>query len=164
MFYPREFASAPNSGVCVRVCRQQLAEQPALAGMKHLNRLEQVLARAEWSDPQIAEGLMLDQRARLIEGTMSNIFLVRDGVVRTPQLHRCGVAGVMRQIVMEQLVAVTETDLVLDDVIAADEVFLTNSVIGIWPVVRIDCLHKSRGDVTIALQRSLQTLSDHEIR
>ncbi len=77
-------------GVAVRLCRQSLSEQPALAGIKHLNRLEQVLARSEWSDAAIAEGLMLDHAGRLIEGTMSNMFLVRGGTLYTPRLHRCG--------------------------------------------------------------------------
>jgi 4-amino-4-deoxychorismate lyase len=139
-----------------------LAEQPTLAGIKHLNRLEQVLARAEWSDPAIAEGLMLDQSSRLIEGTMSNVFLVRGGVVYTPRLHRCGVAGIVRELVLQRLAAecapVREADLTLDDVSAADEVFLTNSLIGIWPVLKIDCLYKTRGDVTIAFQQSFQRL------
>jgi 4-amino-4-deoxychorismate lyase len=161
-------AVAPGvKGVRVRVCRQRLAEQPALAGMKPLNRLEQVLARAEWSDPDIAEGLMLDQHARLIEATASNLFLVRGDRLLTPRLQRCGVAGVMRRVVMEQLLPagrVEEVDLTLDDLIAADEVFLTNSLTGIRPVTQIDCLHKCCGDATIALWRSLSRLINHEAR
>ena len=91
---------AVRVGVAVRICRQRLSEQPALAGIKHLNRLEQVLARSEWTDTEIAEGLMLDSAGRLIEGTMSNVFLVREGVLYTPRLHRCGVAGVMREVIL----------------------------------------------------------------
>lgn len=169
MFFPHSFADAPHPGVEVRLCQQRLAEQPALAGMKHLNRLEQVLARAEWSEPDIAEGLLLDTAGRLVEGTMSNLFLVRDGALLTPRLHRCGVVGVMRRLVLERLapacgLTARELDLSVDDLIAADEVFLTNSVIGIWPVLKVGCLHKRRGDVTIAVQRHLQTVVDDEIR
>lgn len=169
MFFPQVFDDAPHPGVEVRLCRQRLAEQPALAGMKHLNRLEQVLARAEWSEPGIAEGLLLDTAGRLVEGTMSNLFLVRDGAALTPRLHRCGVAGVMRRLVLERLAPACglpahERDVTVDDLIAADEVFLTNSVIGIWPVLKIGCLHKRRGGVTIAVQRHLQTVVDDEIR
>ena len=170
LFFPQHFGTDhAHPGVEARLCRQRLAEQPALAGMKHLNRLEQVLARAEWSSPAIAEGLMQDTAGRLVEGTMSNLFLVRDGVLLTPSLGRCGVAGVLRRLVLERLapacgVPARELDLTVDDLIAADEVFLTNSVIGIWPVLKIDCLHKQRGDVSIALQRHLQVLIDDEIR
>ena len=164
LFYPQRFADDAHAreGVAVRLCRQRLSEQPALAGIKHLNRLEQVLARAEWSDSAIAEGLMLDVAGRLVEGTMSNVFLVRAGRAMTPPVHRCGVAGVMRDVVMHQLsaqcVPVIESDLTLDDLCAADEVFLSNSVIGIWPVRKIECIHKTIGDVTIAFQTALAEL------
>lgn len=161
LFFPQQFAddARAREGVAVRVCRQRLSEQPSLAGMKHLNRLEQVLARAEWSDAAIAEGLMLDTRGRLVEGTASNIFIVRTGRVLTPRLHRCGVAGVMRDVIMRQLaprcVPVVEADLTLDDVYSADEVFLINSLHGIWPVCKIECINKPVGDVTMAFQRAL---------
>jgi 4-amino-4-deoxychorismate lyase len=84
------------SRVCVCFRATRLSNQPLLAGLKHLNRLEQVLARAEWQDGEHAEGLMLDQAGRVIEGVFSNLFLVRDGVLITADLKRCGVAGVMR--------------------------------------------------------------------
>jgi 4-amino-4-deoxychorismate lyase len=139
-----------------------LSEQPALAGMKHLNRLEQVQARAEWSDSDIAEGLMLDTANRLVEGVMSNLFLVKAGLVATPRLHRCGVAGVVREVILNRLsmrcAPVVEADLTLDDLYAADEVFLSNSVIGILPVRKIECIHKMIGDVTIAFQAELNRL------
>jgi 4-amino-4-deoxychorismate lyase len=169
LFYPQYFAVdvRARNGVAVKLCRQTLAEQPVLAGIKHLNRLEQVIARAEWRDPQIAEGLLLDRVGRLIEGTFCNVFLVKDGALFTSRLHRCGVAGVMREIVLQQasqlLLAACERDLVLDDLYTADEVFLTNSVIGIWPVCKIDCLRKPIGDVTIALQQQLNKIIADEI-
>lgn len=165
-FFPQKFPPPIRAAAQVRLCRQRLAEQPALAGMKHLNRLEQVLARAEWSDPQIAEGLMLDGQGRLIEGTASNLFLVKEQKIHTPRLSRCGVAGVMRRIVMERLApgAVIEADLCLEDLYGAQEVFFTNSVIGIREVARIDCLRLPRGNVTIALQHSLQRLIENEVQ
>jgi len=164
IFFPQHFPPLDPlpSGIQVRLCRQHLAEQPSLAGMKHLNRLEQVMARSEWSDPNIAEGLMMDRCSRLIEGVASNLFLVRAGTVYTPRLHRCGVAGVVRDLVLHKMASdcapVFETDLMLDDLVAADEVFLSNSLIGIMPVLKIDCLHKMRGDVTIAFQQCFQKL------
>lgn len=85
-----------QQGVRLFACRTRLAEQPLLAGLKHLNRLEQVLARAEWSDAGHAEGLMLDVHERVVEGVFSNLLLVLDGTLVAPDLRRCGVAGVMR--------------------------------------------------------------------
>ncbi|HXH04565.1 MAG TPA: aminodeoxychorismate lyase [Candidatus Competibacteraceae bacterium] len=127
-----------DEGVTVRLCRQPLSLNPALAGLKHLNRLDQVLARAEWGDPDIAEGLMCDPLGRLIEGTMSNLFLARDGELLTPTLDQSGIAGVMRGLILElcrkHRIACREAVLTPGDLAAADEVFLSNSLIGLWPV------------------------------
>ena len=141
-----------SEGVAVRVNTLRLARNPALAGIKHLNRLEQVLARAEWDDPAIAEGLMLDADNHVIEATAANLFIVRDGDVITPALQECGVAGVMRaQIILLAKsigLPVMEGTLSLDDVRHADELFLTNSVIGVWPVRELDTISKPLGPVT----------------
>ena len=137
--YPQRYYDA---GVRVCLCRTRLAAQPLLAGIKHLNRLENVLARAEWSDPDIAEGLMCDVDGKLICGTMSNLFLVKEGALLTADLTHCGVAGVTRQLVIEfahsNSVPLRITALSIDDVIAADELFLVNSVIGVWQVTALD--------------------------
>lgn len=130
-----------RDGVTVRLCSTRLGSNPALAGIKHLNRLEQVLARAEWDDAEIAEGLMRDGQGRIVEGTMSNLFLVRDGALLTPRLDECGVAGVMRAAIIEWAradgLSVTECHLDDADLRRADEVFLCNSLIGVWPVRRV---------------------------
>lgn len=137
---PRPAYPAANAEQGVRLfpCATRLAEQPLLAGMKHLNRLEQVLARAEWCDAEHAEGLMLDTAGRVIEGVYSNVFLLKDGILLTPDLCRCGVAGVMRAELLAQAESLgmrcEVRDISLDELLAADEVFLCNSLYGVWPV------------------------------
>jgi 4-amino-4-deoxychorismate lyase len=152
-----------GSGVGVRVCRLRLGHNPVLAGIKHLNRLEQVLARGEWDDPGIHEGLLLDEDERLVEGTMSNLFLIRDGILMTPDLTRCGVAGILRTVVMELAASVPMPvevrALGLNDLREADEVFLTNSIIGIWPVNAVEDRSYRRGVLTCRLQEMLKDLS-----
>ncbi|MBL6934993.1 MAG: aminodeoxychorismate lyase [Alphaproteobacteria bacterium] len=129
-------------GVKIRRCDLQLSHQPALAGIKHLNRLENVLARGEWDDPDIAEGLLCDGEGNVIEGTMSNLFIEREGILLTPDLSRCGVAGIIRAVVMEEAssqgLCVEVTDIRYEDATTADALFLTNSVMGIWPVCELD--------------------------
>ncbi|MDX1252979.1 MAG: aminodeoxychorismate lyase [Gammaproteobacteria bacterium] len=131
-----------TEGVSVRICATRLGHNSLLAGIKHLNRLEQVLARSEWDDPGVAEGLMLDQNGNVIEGTMTNLFIVRDGRLRTPDVSRCGVAGVMRRRVLdaarESGVACEVGTVTPEDVKFAEEVFLCNSLIGVWPVREIE--------------------------
>jgi 4-amino-4-deoxychorismate lyase len=140
--WPDYAADHWSQGVCVRYCRTRLGQNPLLAGIKHLNRLEQVLARAEWSDPTIAEGLMLDSEGCVIEGTMSNLFVLRHGHWLTPALNHCGIAGVMRRFVLDTAAAwglpMREAVLRPSDLLDAEAAFLTNSLIGIWPVREIE--------------------------
>ncbi|MCV6604357.1 MAG: aminodeoxychorismate lyase [Porticoccaceae bacterium] len=135
----------PNERLRLRICRHRLPNNPPLAGIKHLNRLDQVLARQEWSDSDIHDGILLDTQGRLVEAVASNLFVWLDDGWVTPKLHRCGVAGVMRRLIMEQLcpaldVAVTERDMKQDELLEASEVILCNSVQGIRSVAAVDKL------------------------
>jgi 4-amino-4-deoxychorismate lyase len=126
------------NGVAVRICDLRLSQAPALAGMKHLNRLEYILARAEWQD-EFAEGLLLDAQGRIVEATVSNIFVIKNSQLYTPDLSAAGVAGIMRKTIIEKLAPALglvchTVDMKLDFVRSADEFFLCNSVYGIWPV------------------------------
>ena len=164
--WPEYPASCQEEGVRIRLCETRLGLNPALAGIKHLNRLEQVLARQEWNDTGIREGVLMDTDGNLVEGTMSNLFIVRDGVLVTPDLSRCGVAGIMRSIVLglaeaqELKTDITHISLKMLD--GADEVFLTNSLIGIWPVIAMAETNYSKGDITMHLQELLTVSSDND--
>lgn len=139
-------------GVRVRVCDTRLARNPALAGIKHLNRLEQVLARNEWQDTSIAEGLMLDTADHVIEGTMSNLFVVKGGQLLTPEIDSCGVAGIMRGAIVELAarhgITCEITALSLQQLREADEIFLCNSLMAVWPVRELDGVHYLPGSLT----------------
>lgn len=130
-----------ETGATVRLCDLHLGHQPRLAGAKHLNRLENILARAEWDDPAIDEGLLLDQDGLLVSGVMSNLFLYREGTLSTPRLDRCGVAGVTRARLLNRAARLglktEETDLSIDDLLVAEAIFLTNSLIRLRYVARL---------------------------
>ncbi len=123
-------------GVMLGLCELRLAHQPRLAGIKHLNRLENVLAAAECAGAD--EGLLLDMNGLVIEGTRSNVFLFSKGRLITPDLSRCGVAGLQRDRVLAYAAStglpVEVRDVGLEEMHDADELFLTNSVFGLWPV------------------------------
>ncbi|WP_462319786.1 aminotransferase class IV [Halochromatium sp.] len=127
-----------EQGICARLCDIRLGINPQLAGLKHLNRLEQVLARAEWSEPSIDEGLMLDADGTLVCGTMSNLFLVTAAGLQTPLIDRCGVAGTARARMInaarEAGLRAQELRLTVDDLLKAQGAFLTNALIGVWPI------------------------------
>jgi 4-amino-4-deoxychorismate lyase len=159
--YPAENA---EQGVKTRLCEIRLGQNPALAGIKHLNRLEQVLARQEWIDDDTREGLLMDTDDNLVEGTMSNLFIVSDGVLMTPDLSRCGVAGVMRTIILElaeqQGLDTRIMPISRQVLLQADEVFLSNSLIGIWPVIAMDESMYRKGAITVQLQKLLAEAPD----
>ncbi len=136
--YPKDYRC---EGIAMRLCDTRLSENKTLAGIKHLNRLEQVLARSEWQD-QYQEGLMLNQAGQVIEGTMSNVFVQIGDEVITPLLNHCGVAGVMRSVIFDKLsdknIICQQRQLELQTLYEADAIFICNSIIGLWPVISLD--------------------------
>jgi 4-amino-4-deoxychorismate lyase len=117
--YPAEFS---RSGITAHLCTTRLSFQPRLAGVKHLNRLENVMARAEWSDPAVPEGLVL----------------VENGALVTPELSRCGVAGVTRERIMKAAARegmfCREESITQARLFDAQEAMLVNSLIGTWRI------------------------------
>jgi 4-amino-4-deoxychorismate lyase len=160
--WPQETRTESQVGVRARTATLRLGENPALAGLKHCNRLEQVLARREWTDPGIAEALVFSSSGKLVSGTMSNVFIVEGSTLRTPRVDVCGVAGVMRRVVLREAardgISVHEDVLGAEQLQKADEVFLTNARIGIWPLCALDSRVLQPGPVTRRLQQILEPM------
>lgn len=140
--WPQHYAGKAMHGVRIGVARHPLSTNPALAGVKHLNRLDQVLASREVERANWDEALMRDVSGNIIEATRCNVFALLDGELVTPALDTAGVRGVMRKnvIAVAGTLGITahERSLRLDDIERADELFLCNAIAGIWPVVRLD--------------------------
>jgi len=130
---------APEAiGITATVCKTTVSVNPLLAGLKTLNRLEQVMARAEWSDAGVREGLMLDTNGHVISGTMSNVFAVIDNQLCTPDLQSAGIAGVMRSVILDAAgIDASVRNIPLAEFLTASEAFFSNSLIGLWPVVSL---------------------------
>jgi 4-amino-4-deoxychorismate lyase len=135
---PRHGAAASQPPVRVRMCSTRLGINPVLAGIKTLNRLESVVARSEWRDPRVWEGLLRDVDGNIVCGTMSNLFIRSGPYLMTPMLDRCGIAGVMRRWVLEQArelgLRPLEGRLRWEQIGEAEEAFMTNAVAGIVSV------------------------------
>jgi len=160
--YPAPLYAAAGWERGVRAARSgfQLAAQPALAGIKHLNRLEQVLASRGW-DKSVDEVIVGDHAGRPLSGTRSNLFWVGGGALRTPALEQCGVAGLMRDKVLAAAAALGVPVEVAagtwDEFDGADEAFLTNSLVGIWPLASLDARRwAAPGPVTRRLMERLR--------
>ena len=156
---PPENAGAVRDGIRARIARMRYGENERLAGMKHLNRLEQVLARSELAAGEAEELLVFGSSGFLASGTMSNVFLVQHGRLRTPRMDRCGVAGVMRRVVLREAgklgIPSEEAALTAADVEGASEMFVTNARIGIWPVRYLEERKFDDGSITWRLQEHL---------
>jgi 4-amino-4-deoxychorismate lyase len=151
-----------RDGASIITCRTRLAVQPQLAGLKLLDRSAHLSARAEWTADSIAEGLMLDADGRLVSGTMTNVYAVIDGVISTPAITRCGVAGVVRAALLDNWQAGGQSTVIRDldpaELKGASEIFLSNALIGVWPVRSLDGHGYSFGPVTRAAQAWVQRI------
>ncbi|MGR9115223.1 MAG: aminodeoxychorismate lyase [Gammaproteobacteria bacterium] len=150
--FPEHPAIFKKQGIRARFCTTRLGLNPMLAGIKHLNRLEQVLARAEWSDASIQEGLMLDMNNHVVEGTMTNLFYIYGGRLHTSPICETGIAGIMREIIIE-LAGSNRLETAVDfftaqDLLSAEEIFVCNSIIGLWPVTQLADQQFAVGPVT----------------
>ncbi len=156
--WPADAEAASLQGAVCIWSEVTLSEQPLLAGLKHLNRLEHVLARGLVAAQGADEALMCTEDGQVVCGTMSNVFVVRQNRLQTPRVDRAGVAGVIRAVVLRDAAAlglsVAESTLRRADLELADEVFLTNARIGVWPVRRL-------GGVDYALGPCAQRLRQH---
>ena len=166
--FPEHPTHFKEQGVIVRFCDTRLGLNPALAGIKHLNRLEQIMARTEWNNPDIQEGIMLDINEHVIEGTMTNLFYVKNNILYTSSLKYSGVAGIMRELIIATSshigLSTKEHFFTQDTLLSADEIFVCNSIIGIWPVKQIDNAHFSIGQKTLKLQTKLVHLQNEVIK
>ena len=151
--YPEDYN---EHGISARICQTRLGLNPVLAGIKHLNRLEQILARAEWTDEAIQEGIMLDINGHVIEGTMTNLFYLKNNTLHTSLLNQSGIAGIMRSIILkvssDHGLAIIEHSFTTDELLLADEMFVCNSIIGIWPIKKVANSFFPVGKITRQIQ------------
>ncbi len=165
--FPEYPIAYSETGIKARICQTRLGLNPALAGLKHLNRLEQVLARSEWKNNDLQEGIMLDAHGQVIEGTMSNLFFIKDSIIYTSPITLCGVAGITRDVIMQ---VINEHALILverfyfePELLQADEIFVCNSIIGIWPVKELNDKQFGMGEITRQLQQWLTKVKAKDI-
>ncbi len=149
-------------GIRSFIAHTRLPAQRQMAGIKHTNRLPHILARAERRPAEYPEGIMQLETGEVVEGIASNLFISRRGELLTPRLDRAGVAGITRSKVMATAsglgIPVRECQLKLTDLVRAEEVFFCNSLIGLWPVKQVDCVHYAGATMCQKLQQSLESV------
>ena len=162
---PADINAPKKNAIAVRYCQHRLPNQPALAGIKHLNRLDQVLARQEWNCADFQDGLMFDQSNQLIEAISANVFIQNaSGEWLTPCLQDAGVSGVMRSLLMEEIFPACKINLQvraidMDELAECQQLLLCNSVRGL---MRVNEIYNVQNELlrTLSADRQTLTLSD----
>ena len=130
-----------TKGIQMNICKTRISDQPTLSEIKHLNKLEQIIARLEWQSKAISESIMLDSNNNVIEGTMSNFFGVKENVFYTSTIKFAGIEGIMREVILKLLKKNKKKYIIkkitLKEFLKFDEIFMCNSIFGIWPVIKI---------------------------
>lgn len=159
-FHPGPVRQPSPAGLSLALCQTPASNNTALAGMKTLNRLDNVLARVELAGTGFDEGVMCDGSGHVIGATAANVFAARAGVLLTPDLSQGGVAGIMRNLVLECAgthgIAVRELRMTIDDLLEAEELFLTNALTGLRAVTMFDGRQLPGGELTRAIAAALR--------
>jgi 4-amino-4-deoxychorismate lyase len=156
--FPSHYYQWRKDGIELGICQHKMGLNPLLAGHKHNNRLEQVLLRSEVDQMGVQDGIVCDIQGHVVETTMANLFWVKGKTLYTPGMDMCGVAGVVRRTVIQDAPSMGLKVLIgefeLDHLDNADEVFITNSVLGVAPVISIGSKRYTIGPVTRKIQEN----------
>jgi len=162
--YPEFYQQWREQGIKVILCESQLASNRQLAGLKTLNRLEQVLIKKELESKQAVEGIVCDNQGVVIEACSANLFIFLDGRWQTPKLDSSGVAGVQRRYVMQLAeqagITIDETYIHVERLKEAQAICLSNALMGIVPVNQYQ--QTVFGRESLARCRQLQSLIEQE--
>ena len=135
--FPSHYEALSSKGLSLAVSPIKLASQPLLAGLKTLNRLEQVMIKQAMQTQDCDDVLVLDYQNNVIETSAANVFAVKSGRVFTPLLNECGIKGVYLQSLCAKL-PIEFVNLTLEQLTQMDAVFVCNSLMGVIPIKAID--------------------------
>lgn len=159
-----DYSVQQSRGVHLDVSPVPVSSNRYLAGLKHLNRLENILAKQRLS-VHCFDDVMLDSDGNVVECIQSNIFCFINGVLVTPSLIKSGVQGTYRKHILESqsIYSVNVCTLPLKQLQQADEIFIANSLMGIVPVISFQNHSLPMGENTLRLQQLMQTKDVHDV-
>ncbi|MFC3031191.1 aminodeoxychorismate lyase [Pseudoalteromonas fenneropenaei] len=134
--YPQHYDNLANTGIELGISPIKLAKQPLLAGLKTLNRLEQVLIKQAMQAENVDDVVVLDYDDHVVETSAANLLGVVNGQIVTPALTDCGILGVYLQHLMQRL-AITAVTWPLSQWQQCDALFVCNSLMQLVAVKRL---------------------------
>jgi 4-amino-4-deoxychorismate lyase len=149
--YPSQYNEWQN-GIELGVAETRCAVFPSLAGLKHLNRLDNVLIKQEIDERRLVDAVVLDADEMLVSASAANLFWYKDSCWYTPSVERAGIAGITRNRVLSYFV---DNDIdckivreCLDKLLSAEHIFICNTLMGLVPVIKINQQQFKRPDLT----------------
>lgn len=160
---------AYTDGIQVAVCPFQVSPTDPIARHKTTAYLPRLLGLREAQSARCIESLWFNTRRQLAEGSVSNVFVIKNGVLQTPPLDTPVLPGITRAAILELATSLNieraECELTINDLLDADEIFLTNSIMQVMPVVRVersDIADAKVGPITLRLTQAYQNLVREE--
>ena len=148
-------------------CQTNITTNKILSGWKHLNRLDSVLARSEWDHPDIYEGILIDKNKNIMEGTMSNVFFVKNDILYTPKIYDSGIKGIMREVILEKAKnfynSIKIVNIKKSEVKNFSEMFISNSLINLVFINQLENIKFRISKKTKKLHSYLNNLKNREI-
>jgi 4-amino-4-deoxychorismate lyase len=152
-----------DKGFSLEFCNSGYNSNPKLAGIKHCNRLEQVIARA---GIKVDDGIMLDENENVVSVTQGNIFCIQGNRLITPNLDKCGIEGTRRAVILKIAVDlgfdINIKNLSVAELLRSDEVFISNSIQGVGPVNQIEDFVYSKHKITEIISETLKEKSTED--
>jgi len=152
-----------DKGFSLEFCNSGYNSNPKLAGIKHCNRLEQVIARA---GIKVDDGIMLDENENVVSVTQGNIFCIQGNRLITPNLDKCGIEGTRRAVILKIAVDlgfdINIKNLSVEELLRSDEVFISNSIQGVGPVNQIEDFVYSKHKITEIISETLKEKSTED--
>lgn len=158
--FPSHYDAWEQKGISVGISSIKLGLNPLLAGLKHLNRLEQVLIRAELDALPFDDVLVTDINGDIIETNCANVFWLADGQWHTPKLDNAGVNGIIRDRILVQNPAIIESNYPMESLDNVEAMFISNSLHGIIGVHTFDGRKLNLEPVNLLKQQFSQPIQD----
>lgn len=149
--FPAGYPELPKRGITLGVSPIKLASQPLFAGLKTLNRLEQVMIKQAMQQQPYDDVVVCDYNGYVIETSAANIFAIKGGRIVSPQLQNCGIKGVYLQSLCAKL-PIEFIDITLEQLQRMDAVFMCNSLMGVVPVTAIGDIQFQLAPSSLLLQ------------
>lgn len=154
-----EYSPIIKSDFSALIVNTRKNEHTLAARIKSISYLDNILAKQEAINQGYDEAILLNTASNVADGAIANVFMVKNGQIYTPKITDGALPGVVRSILLKEFRAefsIVEKSISMDELLQADEVFLTNALMGVQPVSRINCVNYDACSIGMAVSIRLK--------